>query len=61
MKQFFGMSQRGRIEEAVSGIKNPQFLMLMSNAAQFEAHVKTLEKLYPGVPSIGCIGNRESA
>ncbi len=56
MKQFFGMSQRGRIEEAVSGIKNPQFLMLMSNAAQFEAHVKTLEKLYPGVPSIGCIG-----
>ena len=29
MKQFFGMSQRGRIEEAVSGIKNPQFLMLM--------------------------------
>ena len=27
MKQFFGMSQRGRIEEAVSGIKNPQFLM----------------------------------
>lgn len=30
--------------------------MLMSNNAQFETHVRALEKLYPGVPSIGCIG-----
>ena len=56
MRQFCGMSQSGNLAEAVSGLKNPQFIMLLSNDAQFEAHVKRLEKLYPGVPSIGCIG-----
>ena len=56
MRQFFGMSQSGDLTEAVSGLDNPQFIMLMSNSAQFETHVKALEKLYPGVPSIGCIG-----
>lgn len=30
--------------------------MLLSNADQFEKHVAELEKLYPKVPSIGCIG-----
>lgn len=56
MRQFFGMSQRGDLTEAVSGLDNPQFIMLMSNNSQFEMHVKALEKLYPGVPSIGCVG-----
>lgn len=56
MRQFFGMSQRGDLSEAVRGLKNPEFLMLLSNSDQFEAHVAELEKLYPGVPSIGCIG-----
>ena len=56
MRQFFGMSQRGHLEEAVSGLKNPQFIMLLSNSDQFESHVKTLEKLFPKIPSIGCIG-----
>ncbi len=56
MRQFFGMSKNGDLAEAVKGLDNPQFIMLMSNNAQFETHVKTLEKYYPGVPSIGCIG-----
>lgn len=56
MKQFFGMSQRGDLKEAVYGLRNPQLIMLMSNTNQFEEHVKELEKLYPQVPSIGCIG-----
>lgn len=56
MRQFFGMSRSGNLSEAVSGLDNPQFIMLMSNNEQFEAHVKELEKLYPGIPSIGCIG-----
>lgn len=56
MRQFFGMSRNGNLKEAVSGLDNPQFIMLMSNNSQFETHVKALEKLYPGVPSIGCIG-----
>ena len=56
MRQFFGMSQSGDLAAAVRGLERPQFIMLMSNNAQFEAHVKALESLYPGVPSIGCIG-----
>lgn len=56
MRQFFGMSRSGDLAEALSGLDNPQFIMLMSNNAQFEVHVRELEKRYPGVPSIGCIG-----
>lgn len=57
MKQSFGTSSQGDLKEAVRGIvKNPQFLMLLSNGDQFEMHVKQLEELYPNVPSIGCIG-----
>ncbi|MCI9216765.1 MAG: hypothetical protein HFG95_06715 [Dorea sp.] len=56
MKQFFGMSQRGDLKEAVRGLMKPQLIMLLSNGEQFESHVKELEALYPGVPSIGCIG-----
>ena len=56
MKQFFGMSQSGNLEEALHGLRSPQFIMLLSNDAQFEAHVEALERRFPGVPSIGCIG-----
>jgi hypothetical protein len=56
MRQFFGMSESGNLSEAVRGLERPQFIMLMSNSDQFEAHVKALEARYPGVPSIGCIG-----
>lgn len=56
MRQFFGRSQSGNLQEAVYGLQNPQLIMLLSNSDQFEAHVKKLEELYPQVPSIGCIG-----
>lgn len=56
MKQFFGMSRQGDLKEAVRGVGMPQMLLLMSNDRQFEQHVKELEALFPGVPSIGCIG-----
>ena len=55
MKQFFGMSQRGSLDEALQGLHQPQFIMLLSNNDQFEAHVAAFEKRFPGVPSIGCI------
>lgn len=55
MRQFFGMSQSGNLKEAVQGLESPQFIMLMSNAEQFDAHVKELENIFPKVPSIGCI------
>lgn len=56
MQQFFGKSQSGNLSEAVRGLKNPKFIMLFSNNNQFETHVKALEKLYPKIPSIGCVG-----
>lgn len=56
MKQFFGMSPRGNLDEALQGLYRPQFIMLLSNSDQFEEHVAELEKRFPGVPSIGCIG-----
>ena len=56
MKQFFGMSQSGDLKKAVQGLKNPQAILLMSNEKQFESHVEELEQLFPGIPSIGCIG-----
>lgn len=56
VKQIFGKSNSGNLKEAVRGITNPKLLLLMSNADQFEAHVEELERLFPGVPSIGCIG-----
>lgn len=56
MKQFFGKSQNGDLNEAVRGLSNPQLIMLMSNSEQFEMHVKKLEQLFPQTPSIGCIG-----
>lgn len=56
MRQFFGMSPSGNLQEAVRGLSKPQLIMLLSNNDQFEAHVKKLEELYPKIPSIGCIG-----
>ena len=56
MKQFYGTSRSGYLDEAVRGLQSPQFLMLMSNDKQFEEHVRELEALFPGVPSIGCVG-----
>lgn len=56
MRQIFGASKTGNLKEAVQGIKDPAAILLMSNAEQFAAHVEELEQLFPGVPSIGCIG-----
>ena len=56
MKQVFGMSQNGNLREDANALTNPQFIMLLSNQTQFEQHVRELEQLFPGVPSIGCIG-----
>jgi len=56
VRQFFGSSQRGDLAEAIRGLRTPQFIMLLSNNAQFESHVSALDGLFPGVPSIGCIG-----
>ena len=53
MKQFFGMSQRGNLDEALQGLHAPQFIMLLSNENQLEA----LLKLADAVPSGGMAKN----
>ena len=50
MKQFFGMSQRGNLDEALQGLYRPQFIMLLSNGDQFEEHVAA------GCPVSGVLG-----
>ena len=57
MQESYGTSPSGNLKEAVRGISNPAFLILMSNAEQFETHVAELEELYPGVPD-QCDGKR---
>ena len=47
MQESYGTSPSGNLKEAVRGISNPAFLILMSNAEQFETHVAELEELYP--------------
>ncbi len=55
MKIFYGKSSTGSVAEALSGLSAPKLIIMMSSADKFEANVETLEKLYPGVPSLGCI------
>lgn len=57
MEQFMGSSASGNLKEAVSGLTDPKLILLFSEVSMFAKHVKELEKLYPGVPSIGCAGS----
>ncbi|MBQ8978603.1 MAG: FIST C-terminal domain-containing protein [Oscillospiraceae bacterium] len=53
MKQIIGRSLEGDVREAVRGLEPaPSMLLMYSDKEHFEENVLTLEKLYPGVPSI---------
>ncbi|SFB74329.1 FIST signal transduction protein [Butyrivibrio sp. YAB3001] len=56
MNIFYGKNASGSVSEAVRGLSSPKLIIMVSNADKFEQNVETLEKLYPGVPSIGCVG-----
>ena len=56
MRIFYGKSTSGNIAEATKGLGNPKLIIMVSNADNFEANVEAIEKQYPGVPSIGCVG-----
>lgn len=56
MKQIYRVDKSGNLAQAISEITAPKLLLLMSNSEQFEQHVEELERYFPGVPSIGCIG-----
>ncbi len=58
MNLIYGSSKSGRLDEAIKDIHGkPDFLILMSSDKKFEEHVEQLEKAFPGVPSIGCVGS----
>lgn len=56
MKQIYGQSQNGNLKEAAASISNPEALILMTSAENFDRHVNELAEMYKGVPSIGGIG-----
>lgn len=57
MKQFTGISRSGDVKEAVLGLERPQLLILCgSDKEAFKNQVEEIEALFPGVPSIGCVG-----
>ena len=57
MKETYSKSDRGDIREALKGISNPDAIIMISNGAQFEQHVRELQEIYPNVPSIGGTGH----
>lgn len=56
MKQTFGMSKKGNLQEAIKGITNPSALVLLTSSDKLEEHARELEAAFPGVPSIGAVG-----
>lgn len=57
MKQFIGVSARGDFGEAVQGLRNPELLIFcVSDKEEFPKVVAQAEQAFPGVPSIGCVG-----
>lgn len=57
MKQFTGVSKSGDVQEAVRGLNNPALIIICSSDKEtFQDKVTELELLFPGVPSIGCVG-----
>ncbi len=57
MKQFVGISMNGNLSEAIRGLENPRFIVVcVSEKERFADTVAELEQHFPGVPSIGCVG-----
>lgn len=57
MEQFIGISRNCDLKEAVRGLRAPNLIILcVSEKELFQSKVEELEQLYPGVPSIGCVG-----
>lgn len=55
MKMFSGKNPSGDIKDAVRGLSSAKLIIMMSDADHFDKNVAELAKLYPNVPSIGCV------
>ncbi len=56
MKMINGKSASANVAEAVKGVTAPKLLIFTCDADHFDASVAEIEKKFPGVPSIGCVG-----
>ncbi len=56
MKMFYGKAASGNPQDAVRGLSSPKLIIFTSTKDYFEKSVEFIEKTYPGVPSIGCVG-----
>ena len=56
MKMFNGKSASSNVAEAARGLSGPKLIIFTSDQDHFEKTVEEIEKAFPGVPSIGCIG-----
>ncbi len=56
MNIFLGKSSNGSVADAAKGLGTAKLIIMTTTADAFEKDVAELEKLYPGVPSISCVG-----
>ncbi len=56
MKMFYGKNQSSNVKEAVRGLSSPKLIVFTCSEDGFDKAVDEIEQLYPGVPSIGCVG-----
>lgn len=56
MKQIYGISNTGNLQEAVQNITNPEALIFLTTDENLARHASELKERFPGVPAIGCVG-----
>ena len=56
MRMFYGKNPSGDVKDAVKGLSSPKLIVFTCSEEGFDKAVADIEKLYPGVPSIGCVG-----
>lgn len=56
MKMFYGKNPQCNVSDAVRGLSSPRLIVFTCSEDGFDKAVADIEKAYPGVPSIGCVG-----
>lgn len=56
MNIFHGKSSSGSVAEAAKGLGSAKLIIMTTTADEFEKNVAELSKMFPGVPSISCVG-----
>lgn len=60
MKQSVHISKSGNAKEALQHIINPSLLMFMTTKENISKHAEAIRKMFPDVPSMGCVGDSYS-